>query len=275
MTRFSAFATHLLVSLLVVGLMLGAGVFLWYPPPLFEIDGGWQGLRMVVLIDLVLGPLLTLIVYRPGKPKLKFDMGVIFTIQLAALSFGVWTLYQHRPALLVYADDMLKPFALSVVEEVDPDGSVLRRFGSDFPLKLAIPIPTDPEAGSRYLLKRLASDIPLHLQIKDYVPLADWWPGIVADSLNIERYVTRKTEWQLAFQRSLHELDRSMDELVFLPIKGRNKSGIIVAEAVSGEFIHFLDIPFVPEWGSRKIPLRQRLEETALSAPADQTTESE
>jgi hypothetical protein len=260
MTRYTAFATHLLISLLVVGTLLGLSILLWYPSPLFEIDGGWQGLRIVALVDLVLGPVLTLVVFRPGKPGLRMDMAVIVSIQVAALSYGIWTLHHNRPALMVYADDVIKPIAFSVVEEIDPQGDLLRRYGDELPVRLALPIPTDPEAGSDYLLQRVFSPTPLHLHIDDYVRLSAWWPGVIADSLDITHYVQQDPAWRRQLERTIAQLQRPVEKLVFLPIEGRNKSGIIVADAASGDFVGYLDIPYVPHKARRNLTVRERLQ---------------
>ena len=260
MTRYTAFATHLLISLLVVGALFGLSILLWYPSPLFEIDGGWQGLRIVALVHLVLGPVLTLVVFRPGKPGLRMDMAIIVSIQLAALSYGIWTLHHNRPALLVYADDVIKPIAFSVVEEIDLQGDLLRRYGEELPIKLALPIPTDPETGSAYLLQRVLAPTPLHLHVDDYVRLSEWWPGVIADSLDIEHYVQQETAWRRQLERTVAQLQRPVDGLVFLPIEGRNKSGIVVADAASGDFIGYLDIPYVPHKARRNLTVRERLQ---------------
>ena len=39
----------------------------------------------------VVGPLLTLIVFRAGKPGMKFDLAVIGLVQVAALAYGTAT----------------------------------------------------------------------------------------------------------------------------------------------------------------------------------------
>jgi len=259
MNRYAAFATHLLISLLVVGALFGLSILLWYPSPLFEIDGGWQGLRIVALVHLVLGPVLTLVVFRPGKPGLRMDMAIIVSIQLAALSYGIWILHHNRPALLVYADDVIKPIPFSVVEEIDPQGDVLRRYAEELPVKLALPIPTDPEAGSAYLLQRVLSPTPLHLHVDDYVRLSEWWPGVIADSLDIAHYVQQQEAWRRQLEQTIAQLQKPLDELVFLPIEGRNKSGIVVADAASGDFVGYLDIPYVPHKARRNLTVRERL----------------
>ena len=74
----------------------------WFPGDLFYIDGGWQGLRLIAPIDLVLGPTLTLILYRPWKKSLAFDMSTIALVQILALGYGIHSAYQQRTAAIVF-----------------------------------------------------------------------------------------------------------------------------------------------------------------------------
>ncbi|MFM1892645.1 MAG: hypothetical protein RLZ44_1722, partial [Pseudomonadota bacterium] len=82
MTRLQAFAIHLSLSLLLVGAVAGLLRWVWYPGPLFALEGGWQGLGLVALLLLVLGPLLTLILFKPGKAGLGFDLWLIALLQV-------------------------------------------------------------------------------------------------------------------------------------------------------------------------------------------------
>jgi hypothetical protein len=43
--------------------------YLWYPEFLFKTDGGWNGIRLIAGIDFIIGPTLTLIVYKAGKTR--------------------------------------------------------------------------------------------------------------------------------------------------------------------------------------------------------------
>ncbi len=67
MTKRRAFAIHLTASVTIFLIFLGIMFFVWYPAPYFEIDGGWRVLRILAGVDVVLGPLLTLIVFEPGS----------------------------------------------------------------------------------------------------------------------------------------------------------------------------------------------------------------
>ena len=73
MSRIKAFLIHLGISAVIFFILLYLIIFHWYPGFLFTADGGWQGVRIIAAVDLVLGPLLTLVVYKAGKPSLKME----------------------------------------------------------------------------------------------------------------------------------------------------------------------------------------------------------
>ena len=102
-SRRRAFLTHLALSATIVGIACAAIFFIWYPRPYFEATGAWHVLRVLIGVDLVLGPLLTLIVFKPGKWGLKFDLCAIALVQLAALIYGLTTIYEERPYFTVFA----------------------------------------------------------------------------------------------------------------------------------------------------------------------------
>ena len=74
---------------------------------MFAAAGGWQGIRIVIGVNLVLGPLLTLIVYDITKPRkvLYRDLLVIALIQLSCLTVGVYIVFHERPIAAIYAYD--------------------------------------------------------------------------------------------------------------------------------------------------------------------------
>lgn len=102
--RYQAFAAHFGISL-VIFLVLVLLVFtVWYPGLLMQADNSWeQALMMIAGVDLVLGPLLTLIVFNPKKKSLKMDLSIIALCQLAALVAGLYTVNSSRPVGLYLA----------------------------------------------------------------------------------------------------------------------------------------------------------------------------
>jgi hypothetical protein len=105
MSRFRASGLHFLISLLVGLVLLALCWFVWYPAPMLMAIGGHEIFLLVVGIDVVLGPLLTLVVFKSGKKTLKFDLAVIGVMQIAALAYGVSTLLEARPAYVAALGD--------------------------------------------------------------------------------------------------------------------------------------------------------------------------
>src|SRR5438105_14863097 len=97
--KLKAFGAHILISAVVFTIIIVLTVWMWYPPPLYWIDGGLQITLLAALVDIIAGPLLTLIVYRPHKPRLVMNVVVIAAIQVGALAWGVGGPYEQRPVL--------------------------------------------------------------------------------------------------------------------------------------------------------------------------------
>ena len=105
MTKIRATLIHLCISAAVVLFVVGLMVFVWYPPPLFSILGGYGLLVLIAGIDAILGPALTFLIFKPGKKMLKLDLSVIGVLQTAALLYGIYTIAEVRPAFVVFVKD--------------------------------------------------------------------------------------------------------------------------------------------------------------------------
>ena len=105
--RAKATGIHLALSCLAVGLLALSMWLVWYRPPYFRLDGGWHVLRILVLVDVVLGPLLTFIVFNRAKPELRRDLVIIAAIQVCAFVYGAGTMYLHRPVFAAAAQGNL------------------------------------------------------------------------------------------------------------------------------------------------------------------------
>ena len=101
MTRWQAAGRHLLISAMVALPILILMSWVWYPPPLFLAAGAAKLALTIIGVDVVVGPLLTLIVYKHGKRGMRFDLWVIGLLQLAALTFGLHVSVDSRPAYIV------------------------------------------------------------------------------------------------------------------------------------------------------------------------------
>jgi hypothetical protein len=111
-----AFLAHLSISAAVVGTVCLLIFSVWYPEPYFAAKGAWNVLRILVGVDLVLGPLLTLILFKPEKPGLLLDVTMIALVQLCALVYGTTVIFQERPYYVVFAIDRFEILTKNDIE---------------------------------------------------------------------------------------------------------------------------------------------------------------
>ena len=96
----------------------------WYPYPYRELSGGRELFALVVAVDVVLGPLITLVIFNPAKTRchLVMDFTVIGLLQVAALAYGLWTVFVARPVHLVF-----EYHRMAVVHAIDVDSDLLAK----------------------------------------------------------------------------------------------------------------------------------------------------
>src|ERR1700752_540233 len=93
--RFKAFGLHLLGSACALALVLGGLYVGWYRWPGWYLTGGLHVTAILAGVDLTLGPLITLIIANPNKPRRELvrDVGIIVAVQIVALGYGATTLW--------------------------------------------------------------------------------------------------------------------------------------------------------------------------------------
>jgi hypothetical protein len=117
MSRWTASGLHLGISAAIGAAALALMLLVWYPWPLFEATGGNELVMILVGVDVAIGPLCTLVVFRSGKPGLRFDLATIATLQVAALAYGMYVVFLARPAYIVFVKDR---FEVASVADIEP-----------------------------------------------------------------------------------------------------------------------------------------------------------
>ena len=107
---------HFLASVLV-GLLLAWLVFsLWFPGSLRELANGVDLFLILLVVDVVCGPVLSFVLFDPAKSKKKWmlDLGLIVLIQLAALTYGMNQMASARPVFVAFEGDRFR-----IVQAID------------------------------------------------------------------------------------------------------------------------------------------------------------
>lgn len=243
-TRGVAFIVHLSLSLLVFSSLVAVMLVYWFPGDLFIMDGGWAGLKLVAMVDLVLGPALTLILFKPGKPGLKFDLSVVAAVQIAALGYGFYTTYQQRTVAIVFAENQF-----TTVSAKDNRASD----------EMLVEHDLEPKA----LPPSKAFDVPVYIS-----PLPDNYGEYLAEILNgmpsaqerSDRYVALvgQHEQMKRHQKSLEDLehsgalasvkleaskhDHTLDTLEIYRFKARYASGYVLYDPENSSIVDYISI---------------------------------
>ena len=119
--RARAAGLHMLISLAVAGMAAALVFGLWYPGPYRLLSGGRELFLLVTTVDVILGPLLTFVIFdlRKGWPHIRRDLAIIGCIQLAALLYGLHTVYVARPVAMVFEVDRFRVVTANDVHEPD------------------------------------------------------------------------------------------------------------------------------------------------------------
>lgn len=116
-----AFGGHLLLSILVALLVAWVIFEIWYPYPYRELAGGLRLFGVVVFVDVVCGPLLTVVIFNPRKSRqeLAIDLTLVAFVQLAALGFGLYTIALARPVVVAFEKDRLVAVSAAQIDTVE------------------------------------------------------------------------------------------------------------------------------------------------------------
>ena len=242
MNRYKAFSVHLGISLAIfVGLLLLI-VFVWYPEPYFAADGGWQGIRIIAGVDLVIGPLLTLIVFKPGKPGLKFDLAVIAIAQFTALVVGTTLVYQQRTAMVVFADGEFYSLNHDQIQAAGAKAQVIARTAQREPAYVYVNTPQEKKALLAEKMKVLSGGAVLFLRGDLYEPMTQ---------ANLQHVIARAMDpAQLAAIPSnkttldafLAAQGRPASDFAFLPLHCRYADVVLVVSRTDGKIVDSLAI---------------------------------
>ena len=108
MTRWKASGIHFSISLMIGIFAFCMLYFVYYPQPYFEPAGASKLVMILLGVDIVLGPLLTLSVFKAGKRGMRFDLAVIGAVQAAALIYGLSIMWRARPIFIVAVIDRVE-----------------------------------------------------------------------------------------------------------------------------------------------------------------------
>lgn len=238
-TKLKATGIHMALSLAIFAYLVYQIVYNWYPQPYFSIDGGWQGIRLIAAVDLVLGPFITFLIFDLTKKRreIVFDLTTILVIQFGALAYGVYTTYNQRPIAIVLIDE----FVISAVEEyyggklksVDD----LKQYSDEKPPIIYADLPMDRDAVAEANRIKIEEKVLEHAQMQLYRPKSELKTALETRQLLYMRRLD-ETNTRGRYEAWLEHSQQAPDQVLIAPFSGRYGSVWLVFD-LQGKYLAY------------------------------------
>lgn len=243
-SRARAALIHLALSA-AVGAVAAVLVFaLWYPSPYRDISGGRELFTLVITIDIVVGPLITLLVYDRRKPRAELarDLGVVALLQVAALAYGLHSVALARPAVVALEGSRLR--VVRAIDLADADLSLapegLRALSWTGPQLVATRAPR-PEEALEAIDRGLAGE--------DIGMRPAFWraPSATGDAFAraakpLDALAQRDAPTRERVQAAAAATGLARDQLGYLPILARRTDWTALVDRRSGTVVGFVNV---------------------------------
>jgi hypothetical protein len=218
---------HLLGSVLMAALAAALVFLVWYPSPYGLLSGGLHLFLILIGVDVVCGPLLTLVLFNPKKSRreLSIDMGLVVLIQLAALAYGLHTAYQARPLFLVHEIDRFRVITAGDYGDVDVSKAIaqldkpLQPHWLKGPVTVGTRDPKDAKERQEILFESTFGGRDYSQRPDFYTPYnTSYQTKALARTKPLNRFITHYPHISEKATDLLNEQGISADNALFLPV---------------------------------------------------------
>ena len=243
--RLQASAIHLAISMAIAALSALLVFGVWYPYPYREISGGRELFVLLVSVDVILGPLITLTVFNRAKPwsELRRDLAMVAVLQLAALGYGMWTVSVARPVHMVFEIDRFRVVhAIDVVPELlDKAPAGVQALPLTGPTLLSI---RDFKDNQEQMDMTMAALQGAHLGARPdlWQPYAAAIPASLKAAKPVAVLQTRFADQRSRIDDVLKSSGRSPHTLLYLPMAGRKSFWTVFLDPVTAEVVGYLPL---------------------------------
>lgn len=241
--RLRASGIHLASSSLIFIVYIYFVLVNWYPEPYFTLEGAVQVTVTLIGVDLVVGPLLTFVVYVKNKKGLKLDLTLIILTQIAFLIWGVWVTYKEHPVFAAFAIDQIQILRADKVREFNLDRELFAGQPEDGFRMLYVLPPQDQKDKSDLVQALIAGKGDIHNFPERYRKIADNQDAVRQQSRDILRILKQYPAIQVQVDGLIERYPGSSTaDFVYIPIEARKKYYTIVLKKDDLRYAGYLDV---------------------------------
>jgi hypothetical protein len=238
--RLKAFSLHLLSSATVLTLILGALYFGWYRWPGWYLTDVTRVILVMVGVDVVLGPTLTLIIANQKKSRreLTRDIGIIVAVQLCALTYGSVSLWNGRPLYYAFSESILQ---LVQAYDIDANEANLGREQNpalaphwyNLPRWIWAPLPQNAEIAKKIVISTITGGDDVTSMPRYFRPWEDGLPSLRSRLKKVDDVAYFAKSEKKILKDKMKAAGLADDRLGTMPLTGRGHPLLAVIDPVS------------------------------------------
>lgn len=234
---------HLAVSALVASACAILVFYVWYPFPYSTLMGGRELFLLIMSVDVVCGPLLTLIVFSDQKSRLQLtrDIGVVVLLQLSALTYGLYSVMAARPVFLAFEGDRFRVVSVPDIDmsRIEDAPESLRTLSLTGPKPVAAVLAKPDDPGFIESIRLSISGLHPAFRPDRWRPYDDYRTEVLRAALPLIKLRERYPEKQ----PDIEEIPGETAELGYLPLlAGYHTDWVVVLSLQDGQPKAFLPL---------------------------------
>lgn len=265
LNRYQAFGMHFLCSIILIAVSAILIFFVFYPGLIAYASGVTEIFMLLVFVDAVLGPLITLIIFDTKKKELKRDLLTVVVIQLIALFYGLWIMFSARPVFVVFNTNQFDVVyaneisASSLARVQDKNFSSLPLLG---PVYLGARLPSDPNEAQKIIMNAIAGGDDVQHMPEYYISYQE----ISADIIN---HAKPLSDLQIFNEKNTDKVKELInhylsvsDKVGYVPLRARVRDLTLIIDKETANIIEMNKLqPFDYSFGANSINLKKTSDE--------------
>lgn len=235
MSRFQVFQRRLAPTLAALLLVWAVARLLWFPGPYFEMLGIGKLVLVLVGVNLVVGPGLTALVFRAGKPGLIFDFVALALLEVTILGWATYSIYLRAPAYVVFAVDRFEVVSAGEIDRAMISDPRLRRRPGHEPRLVFAEMPAAPEKLDKLLDDVLLQGLPdIDRQPEFWKPYSAGIAKVKQQARPLADLLAPDDERAHLVRRWLASTAAEPQAFVYLPIRAKARFSAMIVHADIG-----------------------------------------
>ena len=219
---------------------------LWYPTGFFQLFGIGKLFLIVAIAALIAGPVLSAVVFKPGKKHLVIDLLVLAVIELVIIVWGAYEIAARRPVYAVFAVDRFEAVSAHEVDIANLQYPNLRGRPATWPRLVYAELPTDVDAMNRLIDETVLygmSDIDRRPEF--WKPYPQGLATLKQVAIPLEELLAGEDTRAALVREWLQIQPLSAADYLYLPIRGSKGDGTAILHA---DIAYPVDVLPVDPW---------------------------